>query len=184
MSGIEDMQTRLAQALDRIGQAAEAWDPSALIEARAALEAAEAAAAAPAPVPEVDIEAHAALQAELEDERLANAQLEERIRQLNERLEASQGDAALAERMEAQRDGIVALETELQRLRRTNDMLARTSDALRSANADGLADAELINKAMLAELESLRAARAVDAAEAKLVLDTLAPLAGSRTEAG
>ncbi len=175
MSGIEDMQARLAQALDRIGTAAEAWDPGAIHAARAAQAAAEAAAAAAADAePVVDETALEALRSELEDEKLANAQLEERIRQLNERLQQATSDAALTDKLEAQRDGMVALEGELQRLRRTNDMLARTSDALRAANADAVGDASLINKAMEAELEALRAARAVDAAETKLVIDTLA----------
>ena len=48
--------------------------------------------------------------------------------------------------------------------------------ALREANEAGVGEPHLINKAMLAELEGLRATRAADAAEAAAILDRLDPL--------
>ena len=62
---------------------------------------------------------------------------------------------------------------EAQRLRLANDRLRETNEALRQANADGVAEPRLINRAMLAEIEGLRAARAADAAEAGAVLKKL-----------
>ena len=44
------------------------------------------------------------------------------------------------------------------------------------ANAEGLADPKLIDTAVIAELESLRATRAIEMAEIDAVLTALAPL--------
>lgn len=72
------------------------------------------------------------------------------------------------------------LDVELQRARRANAGLVEACEALRDANAEGVGDADLINKAMLAELEGLRAARAVDVAEASAILAALGPLVEQR----
>lgn len=68
------------------------------------------------------------------------------------------------------------LDKDLQRLRKANDQLREANSALREANEAGVGEPHLINKAMLAELESLRASRATDAAEAKAILSRLEPL--------
>ena len=44
------------------------------------------------------------------------------------------------------------------------------------ANEEGVGEPDLINKSMLAEIESLRAARAADLAEANIILGALTPL--------
>jgi chromosome segregation ATPase len=174
---MEDLQGRLGKALERIAGAADRWDPAALSDARAALEEALAREPEPPAEPEADPAELAELRAALEDERTANAQLEERIRELRARLaDKGPGDADLREQLAAQREGMAQIDAELQRMRRTNDMLSRTSEALREANARGVGDPELINQALAAELEALRAARATDAAETRAVMDTLAPL--------
>ena len=48
--------------------------------------------------------------------------------------------------------------------------------ALIDANAEGVGEPHLINRAMLAELEGLRAARATDVAESSAILAALVPL--------
>ena len=48
--------------------------------------------------------------------------------------------------------------------------------ALRTANAEGVGDAHLINKSMMAELEGLRAMRAAESAEARTIIDALTQL--------
>ncbi len=68
------------------------------------------------------------------------------------------------------------LDDDLQRLRKANAQLQETVEELRKAVADGLPDAELLNRATEAELEAIRAARATDAAEAHAVLARLEPL--------
>jgi DNA repair exonuclease SbcCD ATPase subunit len=115
----------------------------------------------------------------LEDERTANAQLQERVRNLrtksetelaNLRTQMGEGEARMAQ-----------LDIELQRVRRANAQLNDACAALRTANAEGVGDPHLINRTMLTELESLRAARAADVAEASVILASLQPLVDAAT---
>ena len=64
---------------------------------------------------------------------------------------------------------------ELQRMRRVNASLREQLETLRSAQAKGLTDPGLINKAMLAELEALRAMRLSEMAEMDEILAALEP---------
>ncbi|NOD46124.1 MULTISPECIES: hypothetical protein [unclassified Ruegeria] len=68
------------------------------------------------------------------------------------------------------------LDDDLQRMRKANEQLRHAVDELRAAATEGLTDAELLNKATVAELEATRAAQASDAAEAQAVLARLEPL--------
>jgi len=147
MTEIEEFQRRIAAALDRIGQG---------VEGRAA---------------GGDAEDVAALKQQLEDERLANAQLEQRLRKLKSRQEAAQADAEAAR--EATAKQLAKMDTDLQSLRKANQQLRDNNAALREANAQGVADPHLINKAMMAEIEGLRASRATDRAEAEVILSEL-----------
>lgn len=147
MTEIEELQRRIVAALDRIGQG---------------LEGREAAG---------DAGEVADLRQQLEDERLANAQLEERVRKLKSRQEAVQAEAEAAREATAAR--LEKLDKELQSLRKANQQLRDNNVALREANAQGVGDPHLINKAMLAEIEGLRASRATDRAEADVILSEL-----------
>lgn len=152
MSEIDALQSRITAALDRIAQGLERTgedkDP-ARIEA---------------------------LEQALEHERLANAQLEERIMALRGRLAAAT-DAAETAR-QAARDHLTALDRDLQSLRKVNQQLRDSNQALREANAEGVAEPDLINAAMLAELEGLRAAQAADRAEIDAVLGEMSEVLG------
>ncbi len=110
----------------------------------------------------------AALKAQLEEERTANAQLEERIRALKARhaaeIEALSSTNSGAEERHAD------LETALDQLRQANEALRENNAALRAALAEGVADAGMINEAMQAELEALSAQQAADAAEVEAIL--------------
>ncbi|WP_170570064.1 hypothetical protein [Ruegeria atlantica] len=68
------------------------------------------------------------------------------------------------------------LDDDLQRMRKANEQLRQSVDELRAAAAEGISDAELLNRATVAELEATRAAQATDAAEAHAVLARLEPL--------
>ncbi|WP_298935717.1 hypothetical protein [uncultured Ruegeria sp.] len=68
------------------------------------------------------------------------------------------------------------LDDDLQRMRKANEQLRSSVDELRAAAEDGVPDAELLNRATVAELEATRAAQATDAAEAHAVLARLEPL--------
>lgn len=147
MTEIEEFQRRIAAALDRIGQG---------LEGRAG---------------GAEADEVAALRQQLEDERLASAQLEERLRKLKARQEAAQAEAEASR--EATAKQLAKMDTDLQALRQANRRLRDNNAALREANAQGIADPHLINKAMMAELEALRASRATDRAEAEVILSEL-----------
>ncbi|WP_170425181.1 hypothetical protein [Ruegeria arenilitoris] len=68
------------------------------------------------------------------------------------------------------------LDDDLQRMRKANEQLRESVDELRAASEGGLPDAELLNRATVAELEATKAAQATDAAEAQAVLARLEPL--------
>lgn len=149
MSEIDALQQRLTAAMDRIAAGT------------TALGAAQGAGTA-------------ALEAALEDEKTANAQLTERVRKMAERQDSALAEARAA--AEAMQTRVAAMDLELQRLRKANDQLRDSNAALRQANEDGVGEPHLINKSMMAELEGLRAVRAADVAEASSILGALGPL--------
>jgi predicted nucleic acid-binding Zn-ribbon protein len=153
MSDIDAMQGRIMAALERIGQGLDGLGPQATAEETAELE---------------------TLRQQLEDERLANAQLEERVKALNKR--AKQAEEA-AENAGAggpdHADTLRKLDGELQSMRRANQQLRDNNAALRKAGEAGVVEPHLINKAMMAELEGLRTARATDRAEMDVILAEL-----------
>ena len=115
-----------------------------------------------------------ALQAALDEERTANAQLVERVRALKD---AQEGRIAeLEARLQAQRAQMVQMDGELQRLRGSNADLRALSAQLRATARDRAADAELINRAMMAEIDALHAQRSAEAAEVDAILSELKPL--------
>ncbi|MEL7212275.1 MAG: hypothetical protein AAGK92_06410 [Pseudomonadota bacterium] len=157
MSELAEYERRISAALEAIGAGVEALSK-------------------PVAAPETGgVEAElTALRAQLEDEKIANAQLEERIRTLKERQDgevAGQGEA-----LAAQAEKISKIDKELQHLRHVNGQLRDAVAKLREANAEGLAEPHLINKAMMTELEALRAMQSADAAELDVILEELAPL--------
>jgi chromosome segregation ATPase len=130
---------------------------------------------------------NAGLKTGLEQARTQNAGLKSdlekatgEIAALKAELATAAGSGALEDEIEAlkraaedQEETLAKLDMEAQRLRLANDRLRETNEALRQANAEGVAEPKLINRAMLAEIEGLRAARAADAAEAGAVLKKL-----------
>lgn len=153
MSQIEDLQGRIAAALDRIGQGID----------RMGQDGGTAPGNAPGDA--------GALQQQLEDEQIANEQLQERVKKLQIRRQR------LEEELQTARDTIAEsltkFDSELQGLRTANDKLRDINAKLRDANAAGLGDADLINKGLEAELEALRATRAADRAETEMVYTEL-----------
>jgi len=209
MSQIEELQSRITAAMDRISAGVETVsasggavrDTASDMAYEAALEAAQKAVAA------------------LEEEKLANAQLQERLKSIRtrhqEELDALRGDLDRSQEIEALKSEIASLRADLedssaaevlqgeldqqrsemdtqagamgrldmdvQRVRQSNDQLREANAALREANEAGVGEPHLINKAMLAELEGLRATRATDVAEASAVLARLEPLLANAT---
>jgi len=157
MSNIDELQRRITTAMDRVAQGLD-----------------KIGGGAPGPDPEM-------AQA-LEDERTANAQLTERVRVLKSKSDDEM--AALRAQIEEADARMAQLDVEVQRMRHANAELTDACAALRDANNEGIADPHLINKAMLAELEGLRAARASDVAESSAILAALTPLLETAGDAG
>jgi hypothetical protein len=160
MTDIAELERRFAEAIDRLDGA---------LAALAAPRPAAAASAPAAESPEV-----AALAEALETERTANAQLTERVRAIRERQDAMVG--ALERRVETLTAQLDAAGIEAQRLRKVNVQLRETVRTLREAAAAGATEPHLINKAMLAELDALRAARQAEMVEMEDILAALDPL--------
>lgn len=170
MTQIDELERRIAAAFERIGNGVEG------LEAELA-----AARAEPLP-PQADPEELAALRQALTDERTANAQLEERVRAIHETQESQV--AALEAQVSEQQSTIVQLDMELQRMRQACDLLRENNVALRAASEAGNSDPHMINRSLLAELESLRAERAAENAELAGVMGALKPLLTKAGPAG
>ncbi|WP_392337252.1 hypothetical protein [Loktanella salsilacus] len=153
MDDIKALETRITDALDRI-----AWQLS-----------------KPKAAPVVDDGPRVAdLTAQLDAERGANAQLEERVAKLKSRQDGQIVD--LEKRSSDQAAQIAALDAQLQQLRGSNADLTEVCAKLRAAATDGVADAELINRALMAEVDGLTAQRSAEAAEVAAILSDLKPL--------
>lgn len=162
MSELPELEARIGAALARI---------RAGVETLAATSAAtdtglDGASAAEAKVAE--------LTAKLDEEQTVNAQLEERVRLLQERQDGKV--AELESGVEAARARAARMDRELQRLRDVNAQLRSNNTQLRDAVARGVSDPNLVNKAMMAELEALRATRSADVAEMDAIMEELTPI--------
>lgn len=155
MTDISDLQARITAALDRIGGGI---DTLAVAGGAGAAEAGEADK----------------LRAELEEERTANAQLEERVRAIKEKQDSAV--ETLASEVDRLRGLLAAEEAAVSKLGHVNAELRANNLALREAIAAGVSEPHLVNKAMMAELEALRAAQMADRAELDAVLGELGPL--------
>ena len=151
MGNIEELERRITAALDRIGKhvddlgdvSAAGGDPEEISQLRSALE----------------------------EEKLVSSQLEERNKKLREKYEDAR--ATLEAELEAQRMATAKLDMEMQRMRAANAQLRSSNADLRAANEKGVGEPHLINKAMLAELEGLRAEHAVEKAEVAAIAETI-----------
>ena len=158
MSELTEVEARLVSALDRIRDGV-------------------AGLAAPAPKADesqVDPAQLSEMAAKLDEERTANAQLEERVKLLKERQDGKLTE--LEASVDAARSRAARMDRELQRLRQVNAELRDINGQLRDALSAGVSEPHLVNKAMLAELEALRATRSADAAEMDAILEELTPI--------
>ena len=154
MQDLTELEQRLAIALDRIGTAI---------------------AGLPVEMsPAEDPAANADLQMALDEERMLCAQLNERLRAVKEK--DTQTQTQYGEKFEHMAQQLDAQGAELKRMRNTNVQLREVLHILREAAAQGLADPQLVNRAMLAELDALRATRLTEVAQMDEILAELAPL--------
>ena len=162
MGQLEELEQRISAAFSRI---------SAGVVALSAAPAAAAADSAAAP------DALAGLQEALDEERMANAQLNERLRILHE--QAGSSDAALRAEVDRMTRALDAQGLDVQRLSGTVAQLREDLRRLREAAEQGIVDPSLINRAMMAELEALRTARAAEAHEMNDILSALGQVLAS-----
>lgn len=172
MSELAELERRITVALERIGRGLDRLPAAAT---------AGAAPAAGTPAPSADAAAEIARLTEaLEAERIANAQLTERLKAVKER--DAQAAHALESRVDAMTRQLDVQGIELQRMRKTAIALREQMRALREAALAGMADAHMINKSMLAELEALRATRITETAELDEILAELGPLVAEEVQ--
>jgi hypothetical protein len=157
MSDIEELERRISAAFDRIGQAVDGF------------------------VPPTTGAGTGELQDALLTEQATNAQLTERLRVVKER-EASQA-AEAAEKVDRLTRALDAQGLELQRMKKTVIQLRESLRALREAQTEAVADPNLVNQAMLTELEALRATRLTEMAQMDEILAELHPLIGDLQDA-
>jgi len=120
----------------------------------------------------------------LDAEKMANAQLEERIRSLRDAHDSQLQEvrAGTSDRLQELEASVEKLKAEAEEaksqartLRQSNQRLQASLQSLREAGADEV-EPHLINHAMMSELEALRASRAADQAELDEVLVALKPI--------
>lgn len=160
MNEIAELERRITAALDRIAQGIES----------AAFPAARVGAAPDAAENRAVV---ADLQQQLDAERATNAQLTERVRAIKEKQETIV--AGLEKNVRRLTEDLEAAQGELHRQKRAAQDLIEANRALETT---GGGDAWAINRAMLAELEALRAARSAERAELAGILAELKPLIG------
>ncbi|SEM81434.1 hypothetical protein SAMN04488103_102155 [Gemmobacter aquatilis] len=161
MSDLAELERRITAALARIGAGLDALSTAEAAPPQAGVAEGEQAA-------EI-----AALQSALEAERAINAQLNERLRAVKER-DGEEG-AKLQARLEQLTRQLDVQGLELQRMRKSTIQLRESLRQLREQK-QGEVEAHLLNKAMLAELEALRAARSSEVAELDEILAELTPI--------
>ncbi|MCH2077671.1 MAG: hypothetical protein MK180_12480 [Rhodobacteraceae bacterium] len=167
---IAEYEERLQSALGRIAAGMAKWpDAAAPAEATQEMLDIEPEVAVAPEVGEVE-----KLNAELEDERTANAQLNQRVRQIKTR--HGETVAELEEQLAAALQRAEAAEQATEKVRRTSEEMRKVMGEIEAAAQDGAVDAHLINRAMMAELEAMRAERSADAAEIADIMSALAPL--------
>ena len=149
MSEIADLERRITAALDRIGAGLDGLGSG------------------------PDATGSAELQDTLEAERMANAQLEERIKTLHDQHDIRIKE--LEEQVATLKAGTMEAKNQAQQLRKTNQHLQASLQTLREAAASGI-EPHLINQAMMSELDGLRSVRDSDRAELDEILAALNPM--------
>ena len=158
MAQIEELEQRITAAFSRISAGV------------LALSTAQIPAPSTAPVAPGD-DALARLQAALDDEHMANAQLTERLRTLGQ--QGTQSEASSRAQVDSLTRQLDTQGLDVQRLTSTVAQLREDLRRLREAAEQGIVDPSLINRAMMAELEAMRTARTAESNEMNDILSAL-----------
>jgi predicted RNase H-like nuclease (RuvC/YqgF family) len=156
MSDIEDLDRRLKAALERIDRA---------IESAAQTQ------------PNVELANEAVIGQAALDSAIAQARdAEAKVAVLQSAIDAAQAEQVPQVAQPDMSADVARLSADVQALQAANQQLRDNNTALRAANEQGLADAELINQSAEVELIALRAARAADRSELDMILTNLRPI--------
>ncbi len=170
MDSIAELERRITAALERIGSGIEG-----LTALSGAIPSGNGAATV-ASLADGEAEAEIArLNEALDEERMLTAQLQERLRAVRDREAAER--AALQAEVEKHVKLLDVQGLETQRLKMTVSSLREQLRNMTDAQAEGRIEPHLINKAMLTELEALRALRSADLADLEEIIVALEPLA-------
>jgi chromosome segregation ATPase len=166
MSDIADLERRITAALERISRG---------------LDAAPVPAQADAPGLAAKDAEIARLTAALAEEKAASAKLAAQVADLQRAPREKAplppaAPAAIDDRIDRMTRQLDVQGLELQRMRKTAVALREQLRVTREALAASLPEPQLINKAMLAELEALRATRLTEMAEIDGIISELTPL--------
>ena len=177
MDDIVELERRITAALMRIGQGLEQ-----MVSAPAGLQVAAPSGHGPVAtladgVAEAEI---ARLNEALDEEKMLSAQLNERLRVVRDKESAER--LVLQTEVERLMKLLDVQGLEMQRLKRTVASLREQTRGLAEAQAEGRVEPHLINKAMLTELEALRALRSAEAADLDELIAALDPLAAAPQE--
>ena len=186
MSDISALEQRLAAALRRISTATEALpdnadrrtDVAGSDTNRASLENSEAMTA------QAEFEK---IQTELIETCKKLTAQDRQLVELTQAVEAarmaqSEPMPTPEERSDHLAEAVNALELELSQVSQSNAQLRASNKSLRDVNAQGVGDAGLINAGLQAEIDSLTAERAADAAQMQLLITALSDV--GLTDAG
>lgn len=160
MQDIAELERRITAALERIDRGVAGLVAPAL-----------ATDSPTAFLPESDF---AKLNEDLDEERMLNAQLNERLRVVNEKHGSEK--LALTSEISDLNAQLSEQASELANLRDTVIQLTNDLDDLRSMAERGVTEPEFINHTLQTELEAMRAARAAEASELSDIVAALTPL--------
>jgi len=156
VSDIADFESRIAAALGRIN---------------AGLDSMAASGAVDADKETGDLDK---LNEALEAEKMANAQLEERVSAIKDKQETTIKE--MEERIRSLDEKVAELDIQASNLKQVNQQLEATNEELRIAGEKNVGEADLLNKTMQDELETLRATRKADLAELETIMSELKPM--------
>jgi type IV secretory pathway VirB10-like protein len=178
-SDIAELERRITAALGRIGAGVDKWQvaaPDVAVElAKPADEGPDSGQASDEIIAALTAK-NAALESALDAEKEKVAQLTEQLKSTKAREPAAPAPGPNDAKVEKLTQQLDVQGLELQRMRKSTVQLREHLRVLHEAAADNLADPQMINKAMLAELESLRATRHTETAEMDEILAELKPL--------
>jgi hypothetical protein len=175
MSDIAELERRITAALERISRGLDATSVAPQRSGSNPDSAAPDLAATDLAAKDAEI---ADLTAALAEEKAVSVKLASQIVELQRasREKVALSPAAVDDRLDRMTRQLDVQGLELQRMRKTAVALREQLRITREALAAGLPEPQLINKAMLAELEALRATRLTEMAEIDGIISELTPL--------